>query len=50
VLAADVLRLSSRAVSDDCVVISDKNRGHSTLAAIATRGRTTKIAPTAAGR
>jgi hypothetical protein len=36
-------------VSEACVVISVENRGQSTLAATATRGRTTNIAPTAAG-
>jgi hypothetical protein len=50
VLAKDVLRLSFRAVNDEVLVINDQNCGHSTLAATAIRGRTTKIAPAAAGR
>jgi hypothetical protein len=50
VLAADVFRLSFRAVNDEVLVISDQNCDQSTLAAIATSGSTTKIAPAAAGK
>jgi hypothetical protein len=49
VLAAAVLRLSSSAVNDDVLVISDQKLGQSTLAATAISGRMTKIAPMAAG-
>jgi len=50
VLAKDVLRLSFKAVNDEVLVINDQNCGQSTLAATATSGSTTKIAPAAAGR
>ena len=49
VLARAVRKLSSSAVNDDVLVISDQNRGQSTLVATATNGKTTKIAPIAAG-
>src|SRR6476661_105501 len=49
VLAAAVLRLSTRAVVDDSLVTSDQKCGQSTLAATAISGRTTKSAPIAAG-
>ncbi len=49
VLALDVLKLNSSAVSDESLVISDQKCGQSTLAAIATSGSTTKTAPTTAG-
>jgi hypothetical protein len=49
VLAAAVLTLSSSALSDELLVISDQNRDQSTLAAIATNGRTTNAAPRTAG-
>src|SRR6516225_3834445 len=49
VLAAAVLRLSSSAVLDEGLVISDQKFGQSALIAIATSGRTTKTVPAAAG-
>ena len=49
VLAAAVLRLSTSAVIEDGLVISDKKCGQSTLAATAISGSTTNSAPTAAG-
>jgi hypothetical protein len=49
VLAAAVRRLSSSADSDAGLVISDQNRGQSTLAATAMRGTATNNAPSAAG-
>src|ERR1700755_1552693 len=49
VLAAAVLRLSSRAVFDEELVISDQKFGQSTLIAIASSGSTTNRAPRAAG-
>src|SRR6516225_49259 len=49
VLAAAVLRLSSSAVLDEGLVISDQKLGQSTLIAIANSGSTTNTVPTAAG-
>jgi hypothetical protein len=49
VLALDVLKLNSSAVSDESLLISDQKSGQSTLAVIATSGSTTKTAPTTAG-
>ena len=49
-LAAEVLRLSTSAVVDDSLLISDQKFGQSTLAAIAISGTTTNSAPIAAGR
>src|SRR5438309_6310305 len=49
VLAAAVFRLSSSAVVDDELVISDQKFVQSTLIAIANSGNTTKVAPSAAG-
>ena len=48
-LAAAVLRLSTSAVTDDWLVISDQKCGQSTLAATAISGTTTNSAPIAAG-
>jgi len=50
VLAAEVLRLSTNAVVDDSLLISDQKFGQFTLAAIAISGTTTNSAPIAAGR
>lgn len=47
--ALDVRRLSSSAAREDSEVIKAMNRDHSTLDAIAARGRTTNTAPSAAG-
>src|SRR3954453_4922464 len=49
VLAAAVLRLSTRAVVDDSLEINDQKLGQSTLAATAISGTTTNSAPIAAG-
>lgn len=49
VLADDVFTLSVSAASDAGLVTSYQNCDHSTLAAIATRGSTTNVAPSAAG-
>src|SRR5271165_2955665 len=49
VLAAAVFRLSSSAVFEEGLVISDQKFAQSTLTAIASSGSTTKSVPTAAG-
>ena len=50
VLAVAVRRLSASASRAAGVVISEPNRGQSTLAASASTGSATKAAPAAAGR